>query len=667
MKFFQWLKQTIFKKNLTEKAEAKQMSDDEWKDIANDYEAENAGRNFWDDLSAALQERTETASKHEQERTAVLNIINGLVPENTPVSSDDTETDDQPGNNSNLVEAMQRLATAYEAMAAQAREDRAEDEVVLPVNLNGPGTNATHFLGITHEMYSRKSRWNEIAANPSYAIQNPSPTKEDIKAFNRGFENYGESLRQRYAYLHANNRLDPKLLSDFTNDYSGLDNAKLGDYYLIRRQDALIARLITFYNVYNIFPRRYGVQDRDIMFSAFFDQVSQAWQEGEVFKGGMELQPELAYVDDAMIKMRFRPMKEIERMFIGYLNTEGSDPMKWSIYEWQMLNIMTQAISEQNNRRIRGIYVAPEDGVPGHYLNSSTGLIYTLFRYTRENKLKVHDDVAYIGYTDSTFLSTVQDLLRQIKLDVVEDDTVNFDNMVVHLNSNHKEWWKTNCRAQFGKDLDFSGPDSMVNKVPDIDTPIVWVQNMGHIPLILLQEPGNLQAIEFLPGEMLALQFEKRMEAYLGWSVWKEGFSASFVGKQFMDKTSMDANNFLYQRIFMNKPAILLADGATTADATKGFWFVSQENTAATAITDITGARKGVGYILEVGDVNNPPTIAQTGKFSEITAAFNPTMVGDSILLVLNTTGDKFLELERTEGGVRKINKLLQPNIPGAR
>ena len=35
-------------------------------------------------------------------------------------------------------------------------------------------------------------------------------------------------------------------------------------------------------------------------------------------------------------------------------------------------------------------------------------------------------------------------------------------------------------------------------------------------------------------------------------------------------------------------------------------------------------------------------------------------------MVILNSEG-KFLELERREGGVRTINKELQPNIPGAR
>lgn len=215
--------------------------------------------------------------------------------------------------------------------------------------------------------------------------------------------------------------------------------------------------------------------------------------------------------------------------------------------------------------------------------------------------------------------------------------------------------------------MDFTGPDSMLNKVPDIDTPIVWLPNLGTLPLILVQEPGNLQCIEYLPGEMLALQFERAMETYKTWSVWKEGTAASFVGIKFASKALMDANKFLRQRIFMNKPASFVADGATTINGANGFWFVTQANAAATALTDITNPRAGVAYIFENGSTTNATTISKSGKFSEITAAYAPTAVGDYIMLVLNVDKTKFFELERTVGGVRTINAALQPNVPGVR
>ena len=83
-------------------------------------------------------------------------------------------------------------------------------------------------------------------------------------------------------------------------------------------------------------------------------------------------------------------------------------------------------------------------------------------------------------------------------------------------------------------------------------------------------------------------------------------------------------------------------------------------------MTDIIGAKKGVVYLIECGDITNATTIAQSDKFATITSAYSPTKVGDYIMVTLNSSGT-FIELERCVGGVRIINKELQPNIPGAR
>ena len=70
--------------------------------------------------------------------------------------------------------------------------------------------------------------------------------------------------------------------------------------------------------------------------------------------------------------------------------------------EFCILNSLETAQVEQNKRRMRGIYVKPETGVAGSYLNASTGIIYTLVRYMHEFKILPHDDESYRSYTAST-------------------------------------------------------------------------------------------------------------------------------------------------------------------------------------------------------------------------------------------------------------------------
>lgn len=652
-----------------DKAKKNELTEDDWNQIDASFKEK-----FGVTISDAMAESTQ-AEELRQEREAALAVINetGTVDDNDDSTGDGEE---KPKNKTSLQEGVTGLATALKnekkktadlenkvnTMATKAVPDKPIDTVKPKLSVMGAGTTATHLFGIEHDMFSMNNRWNKITANPNEA-KISEPNDEDGNRYQAAVKTAGASLAARYRFLKENNLLDPeKLNSGFTNDFSQLENAGLGDQYVILRQDALIARILQIPTAYDLFPRRYGIQDRELMTTAYFSELSQAWQQGEVYKGTMELQPEMGYVDDSMFKTKFGPLKEIERMYIGYLNTDGSDPIKWGMIEWQLLNMYKVLVNEQNKRVIRGCYVKPETGIAGSYLNAGTGLIYTLIRYIHENKLLPHSDPAYNGYTETTMLDAVTAFIDDVKENPDEDFTL--DDKFLYLNKKHVDWWKRCIRTKFGKDTDFSGPDSYLHVVPDSDVRIKWVPNMGSLKWMFIQEHGNLQALEFIPGEMLGVKFDQQMEMVRVWSTWKEGFSAFIVGKQFNTIAELEANNRSQQEVFMNHPATVLAPDATTADANANFWFLTGVNTADTSITDISNAKKGVVYLIEIGDETHPSKIAKSGKFADITEAWTPVKKGDYIMVVLKSTGN-YLELERCVNGVRTINKNAQPNTVG--
>lgn len=664
-----------------EKAKKEELTEDDWTQIDAAFKEK-----FGKTLSEAQAENENIAS-NEADRKAALDIINAVTAEDKSESDDDEDEGDEEKpekpkkkaivQDASVTSGVQTLVTKMDALTSEnkklqeqiekmakiANPDTAET-VVRKLNAAGPGHTDTHLFGIQHSMFSMDNRWNKIARNPKEARLS-DPTKEDAQAFQNATYKYGASIAARYRYLKENNMLDQlKKDSSFTNDLTELSGAGLGEQFVTLRQDALIARIIAIESPYELFPRRYGVQDRELMTIAYFDELSQGYQKGHVFKGGMKLEPEMAYVDDAMFKTEFGPMKEIERMYIGYLNSDGSDPMKWSMIEWQLLNMYIKLTNEQHTRVIRGCYVKPETGVAGSYLNAGTGLLYTLQRYYHENKLLPHSDAAYNDYTEATMLDSVLAFVQDVEKVLDEDEE--FKDKFIYLNKRHRSWWLQNIRSKYGKDMDFTGPDSYANIVPDYDLRIKWVPSLGNLKLMFIQEHGNLQAIEFVPGEMLAVDFDRAMELMHVWSTWKEGFSGFIVGKKFDTPAELKANEYKMQLIYMNRPATELAADATTADASDNYWFVTGVNTAATALTDITNAKKGVVYIIETGDTTFPTSIAQAGKFSTITKAWTPEAEGDYIMVVLNSES-KFLELERRVAGVRTINTDTQPNIIGGR
>ena len=661
-----------------QKFEDKTLSQEEFNQIVNSYK-EKYKTTLQDDMAS------EQAAQAQVNLQQQLNTIQAALDQSKKKckgQNDDEEDDDKKGKDGDngtcqenatmqsILASIQGIDTKIAELAAKPAVDTPIATVAgKPISINGFGNTAEYLFGVEHELFSMKKRWNQIAANPGmYAAMTAPDEESEGRAFRQAARSYAHSLASRYAYLQQNHMLDIKLLEsgEYSTNFANLDNAGLGDQFVIRRQDALIARVLKKRLLTDFFPVRYGIQDRDILFNAFFDEVSQAYQAGEVYKGGMKLENEMGYVDDAMVKLKFGPMKELERIYIGYLNREGSDPIKWSMIEYCLLNQLEQMQVEQNKRRMRGIYVKPEAGVAGSYLNAGTGVLYTLLRYVHDYSIKPHDDAdhSYRAYTNATMLTAIQAFVSDVLSTLSEDEDL--DGRVLYLNGAHKTWYLQNVREKYGKDIDFSGPNSYANVVPDTDLRIIWLPYLGQLPFMMIQQPGNIQFIENIPGEMMNVKMEEQMEMVRAWAVWKEGTGAAFTGRKFNSKEDMDKNAYEWQQIFTNIWAGSIAANATTADAAKGFWLITGKNTQATALTDITGAKEGVAYCIEIGDIDNATSIAKSGKFANITKAFSPSKVGDYIMVILRKDGN-FAELERREAGVRTINTALQPNVSGGR
>lgn len=646
----------------------KALTPDEWKQFFASYH-EEFGTDFHTDMQAYQDEQR--AVPDQAQINEAFSVLSGLINPKQNVEDaaahgvQDTKTEQPTAQQ--VLDMAKAVSATFMAMGNHAADDVPMTTVAgSVVGFTGSGDREKFLFGIEHEFFSMDKPWNRFTANPT--SDQRLGDKKIAASFGAEVEAYSSSLAERYSYLQSHNQLNPEKLAagEFATDYSQVTGMKGGDQYLIRRQDAIIARVLSIRQLTQYFPVRYGIQDRDVIFNAFFGEVSQAYQVGEVYKGDMEIEPEMGYVDDAMIKMKFGPMKELERMYIGYLNREGSDPIKWSMIEYAIMGSLENAQREQNMRRMRGLYVKPETGVAGSYLNAGTGVLYTLIRLHHEHKLLLTDNVAYRTYDDANMLETVQEFYKEILAKVSED--MSLDQHVMYLNENHKQWWIQNVREAYGQQQDFTGPNSYLNIIPDSSTNmrIIWLPYLGQLPFMMMQVPGNIQFLENLPGEMLAMQTEMQMEMVRGWSTWKEGCSPAFVGRNFSSADKLKENDYLWQQIFLNKPSVTLDADATTADASKGFWFISGTNTGEKKLTAINKAKKGVAYIVECGTKTNVTGIDKAGSFDSISEAWTPTAVGDYIMVMLNSQ-NKFIELERCIGGVRKVNKTAQPNVPGAR
>ena len=650
-----------------QKFEDKSLTKDEFNSLVAEYQKKYQST-LTDDIAAekAAKQTAQQADEFQKTLNAIQSVLNGGEP-SSAADNNGTEPSTPQGNATleGILDGIKGMRADIQAMGSSPTPDVPAQTVnTIPLSVNGFANTTDYLFGVEHPFFSMKSRWNKIAANPRAAAALPEVDEQvDGAAFYKEACNYAKSLKNRYQYLQQNKMLDAAALAKgtYATNYDGVDNAGLGDQFVVLRQDALIARVLQVRDLTQFFPVAYGYQDRGLVFNAFFDEVSQAYQEGEVFKGGMKIENHYGYVDDAMIKLEWGPMKELERKYIGYLNKEGSDPIKWTMIEYQLLNTLRAAQVEQNKRRMRGIYVKPDKGVAGSYLNAATGVLYTLLRYVHQYDIKPHNESTYRTYTQATFLPAVQEFIADVRASITED--MDLDNHVVYLNKNHQAWWIKNVRSTYGKDTDFTGPMGALSVVPDTTMRIIWLPYLGNTSFMMLHEPGNIQFLEFVPGEMLSVKMQESMEQIRAWSVWKEGTSASFTGRRFATKDEMDKNNYEWQQIFINLFAATITD---KVDGNNGFWQITDSTTTQTTITDIENAKAGVAYCIECGDKTKLPEIAKSGKFDSITAAFTATAVGDYIMVILGAD-DKFRELERCVGGTRTINKELQPNVPGGR
>lgn len=660
------------------------LDKDNYSTVAEAWKNEH-GTEFSDALAEAQKENSE--DENASAITETVNSVNAFLADETPAENgiegnngedkkpEGTEEDQKPEGKTDLSDLIQSvnklLAFGKEAkeklnvLSNKAQDDKPMATIEKKLSVHGSGTTDKHLFGIENKFYDMSARWNRIAANPA-AANNPMEIEEDTlnASLMASFKDFASGVASRFRTLSAEKKLNAEaLIKGEGLSFGNLGDAGLGDQYLVLRQDALIAHLIQIEGVSHLFATRSGVKDRELITNAFFTSVSQAYQKGGVYKGGADLQPEMGHVDDAMMKHFFDSYKDIERLYIGYLNTSGSDPIKWSMIEWMLVHMYTQMINEQNERRIMGIYAEPATGVAGHHMNAGTGVIYTIMRYVHENKLLPIDSAECDSYTSADMLTVVQVFVDEIRKALPKGKKI--ESMVLYLNQNHRPWFKKNVRAAYGKDTDFTGPNGDI--VPDENIVIRWVPNMGQLPLMFMTFEGNIQFLEFVSGEMLAVKMIPDMESVRAWSTWKEGTTAMYAGRKFETLAKLKENKFKDQSIFVNKPVIKAAADATTIDMDNDiFHAVTVNNTQATVITDIANAVEGVAYIIECGGTTNASKISKAGKFADVTA-WTPTAVGDYIMVGLNVGGTKFFEYERCVGGVRTINASIQPNIPGAR
>ena len=601
------------------------LSEEEQKSLKASYDAKFGENSFESDMKAY-----EDSLAKEKEDFIYQQIAAALGQADTKSLSLDS-----------IVSAIADLKKSVESLGAKAAPDNAETHVDKP--MFGVHTKDYAF-GIKNAIFAAGKRHNAIAINGVLPLE--QPTDEDKATLRKDFGEYASSLAARYRELCKSGKINTLAGADF----SALANINMNERFYEIRQDMLIARIVALPSLANLFPTVSRVQSCQIFTNLLATAVSQAYQAGRVFKGGVKFEPEKAYTDKVMAKIQFTDMSELETSYLNYLNTNGSDPVKWSLIEWIILRLATQLNSERNERAVMGYRLEPTASVPGHENFASTGIVYRILMYwLKEHKVLPFKDASLAVY-DATDMGTV----LQAFAAELQKAYKRPQDLFVYLNEAHKPMFNAWLNATYGKNTGFvPDPDT----IPNYGYRIKWVPNEPlNFYFIFASLENNLFLLENIPGEEYDMKFQRDLEEVIAFSYWKEGAAAAFAGVEEDDNAALEAAGQKdRQIIFMNLPAVFLDADEDDLDAEDGRIFVTKNNTAGSGaqgadvpveITEIANAEEGVIYIVICGGTTNATTIQKAGKM-KIKSDWEPTTAGAWIALYYNATDDEYYEAAR--------------------
>lgn len=623
-KFLQNMSVILTALGLTAKFQNKELSADEQASIVDAYNKQFGEDAFDTDHKVFEDEKKKAAD------AAALSETFGALASELGVKNDNPED-----TAAATLQAVKDLKAEINRLGNQAGAEKPEETVTV----SGFGVHTKDFaFGVRHQMFAAGLRWNRIAITRR---RDGEATAAEKQAFHDTFTSYAEGLQARMQAL-AEAGLLKSLKPQSAVTVSGLNSdTEIGTRQFTVRMDALIARLISLPSLERVFPKVSNVQSGQVITNVLFSEISQAYQSGHVFKGSVDIEPEKAKVDKVMAKVQFTDMTALELSYLNYLNTSGSDPVKWNMIEWFLLHIATKIANEKVLRGIQGYFHTPATGTAGHFMHAADGLIKKLFDYNRERKLLPFVDANCDDYTSATIGDVLTYFVSQIA--AVREDWADF---VIYVNEAHRPWFIHWYESKYGTFNNYNG--AVTDIVPEYNNAIKWVPGMGNMQFIFASLPGNIQLLENVPGEEYRMQFQRDLEEVIAFSYWKEGVGAGFVGKA-ISAANWAAYDGADQIIFMNWPATAVAADATSLTAGGSNLFqLPNTNTADKALTDISGAKDGVVYRIygpaSAGSYNT--SIATSGKFANLTAAVD----FDScawIDLAYDSANSVFIELGR--------------------
>lgn len=475
------------------------------------------------------------------------------------------------------------------------------------------------------------------------------------------------------AQLLARDGITMQVSAESSLDYGRLKD-DLGAFYRTRWQDRLQSLLVKLPTIESIFPVESGYQDLSTLVNVWLGEFSQADNTigsdfDKVTKGNYEFDSETLRMYSVMFAHKFRDLKQLEKTWIGSLNHEGSQVIKWSFIEYILAETAKKLHNERELRRINGVRRDPNVNQPGRAMEAADG-VYEFIRKKVD------------GYMDIEKGKTVYQI-KPFELGEITETNIgekifegtgmipavyrDSGQLALYMPSYMVVWYHKYNELHYGVNQDYQGNIMYVKEYPAVR--LIPVPNADNHQRMIWTMQGNIRCFEQVPGEMTRFSIEQQDWTLKVWSNWKESVWARAVGSKYTSKAEM---SYERQMIFCNeldRPATSFIDAERDKNPSAAIHTSIQTvaNTAKYTITDIEGAEVGRVITLRCGSVNQGVKIEKSGKFELISAAWDPK-VGDQIRLMKRADG-KFIEIGRaaSTAGIKQFDdKEVTPSLAGA-
>lgn len=620
--------------------------------ITDDEKAALKGYGFTDrflaDFAAALNEPTPAAATDNDKRAAVIAGLLGQTTEQLQAKTDELEA--LKASNAATVETLAAREREIAALKGKVATLSEMTETDPGAHAGRPADPATPAYNIQDEA--------QLGGRPGELFALDRPYNMRAKA----------ALLAREGMLLAVNEAGQM-------DYSKLRD-DLGAFYRIPWRDRLQSFLVELPTLEKLFKLESGYQDLATLVNIWLGEFSQADNtQGSKFdnvtKGNYEFGHETLRMYGVMFAHRFLDLQKIEKLWIGSLNREGSNPIKWSFIEYLLVETAKKLHNERELRRVNGVRKNPDPNKPGRAMDASDGL----YEYIRK-KVEGHIDFTPDGGTTGKTVYQIKPFalphitpanigevfyLGTSMIPSVFRDT---GKIVLYVPSYMIPWYHKYNETKYGQNTDYKANIQYVKEFPGVR--IEAIPNADNHGRIIWTIDGNIGLYEQKAGEMLNFQIEQEDWSLKVWSNWKEGLAALAVGYKYTDPTEMDGSRQMIWCNDYDRPDNFFIDGPDGANPDATVHTSIQMPAGEFEITDIVNAP--VGKVISIKcTAPDSIEIKKSGNFSLLSAAWNPSK-GDVIKLMKRADG-KFIEISRIDSGADSFqfdNDATELNVAGA-